>query len=54
MSEFLWFLFRPTILLKREKETLIQVFFCEYCKIFKSRYFEEHLQTAAFVFQQLQ
>ena len=23
------------------------VFSCEYCKIFKSNYFEEHLQTAA-------
>ena len=24
-------------------------FFCEYCKIFKNTYFEEHLRTAAFV-----
>ena len=25
----------------------LQVFPCEYCKIFKNIYFEEHLQTAA-------
>ena len=30
-----------------EKETLTQVFFCEYCKIFKNTYFEEHLRTVA-------
>ena len=24
-----------------------QVFSCEYCKIFKNTYFEEHLRTAA-------
>ena len=27
---------------------LNQVFFYEYCKLFKSTYFEEHLWTAAF------
>ena len=31
------------------KETPIQVFSCEYCKIFKNTYFEEHLQMAALV-----
>ena len=36
-----WSLFRPS------KETPTQVFFCEYCQIFKSTYFEEHLQMAA-------
>ena len=30
-----------------EKETPTQVFSCEYCKIFKNTYFEEHLRTAA-------
>ena len=29
------------------KQTLRQVFFCEYCKSFKNTYFEEHLRTAA-------
>ena len=29
------------------KETPAQVFSCEYCKIFKNTYFEEHLRTAA-------
>ena len=35
---------RPVTLLK---ETPTQVFSCEYCKIFNSTYFEEHLRTAA-------
>ena len=30
-----------------KKETLAQVFSCEFCEIFKNTYFEEHLQTAA-------
>ena len=30
-----------------QKETPTQVFFCEYCEIFKSTYFEEHLRTVA-------
>ena len=30
-------------------ETPTHVFPCEYCKIFKSTYFEEHLQTATTV-----
>ena len=25
----------------------MQVFFCEYCEIFKNSYFEEHLRMAA-------
>ena len=29
------------------KETPTQVFCCEYWKIFKNIYFEDHLQTAA-------
>ena len=36
---------RPATLLKK---TPTQVFSCEYCKIFKNIYFEEHLPTAAF------
>ena len=28
------------------KETPTQVFFCEYCKMFKNTYFEKHLQMA--------
>ena len=35
---------RPATLLK---ETLTQVLSCEYCKIFKKIYFEEHLREAA-------
>ena len=29
------------------KKRFQQVFFCEYCKIFKKAYFEENLQTVA-------
>ena len=29
-----------------QKETLTQVFSCEYCEIFKDTYFEEHLRMA--------
>ena len=29
------------------KETPTQVFYCEYCEIFKNAYFEKYLQTAA-------
>ena len=29
------------------KETLIQVFFCEICRIFRNKCFEYHLQTTA-------
>ena len=32
-----------------EKETPIQVFFCEYCEIFKKTYFEEYLRTDTWV-----
>ena len=31
------------------KTTLTQVFYCEYCEIFKNTYFEEHLPSAASV-----
>ena len=30
-----------------QKETPTQVFFCEYCEIFKNTYFEKHLRTTA-------
>ena len=30
-------------------ETPTQVFSCDYCKVFKNTYFEEHLQTVASV-----
>ena len=30
-----------------KKETLAQVFSCEFCEIFKKTHFEEHLRTAA-------
>ena len=46
--------FRPATLLKRnfntqlyQKETPTQVFSCEYFKIFRNTYFEEHQQKAA-------
>ena len=32
-----------------QKETPTQVFSCEYCEIFKSNYFEEHLRMTASV-----
>ena len=32
---------------KCRPETLAQFFFCEFGKIFKNTYFEEHLQTTA-------
>ena len=32
-----------------EKETPTQVFFCEYCKIFKNIHFEEHMRMDAFI-----
>ena len=32
-----------------KKDTLTQVFFCEFCEIFKNTFFTEHLQTTAFV-----
>ena len=31
------------------KKTLTQMFFCEYCNIFKNTYFEKQLQMTAFV-----
>ena len=37
----------PVIVLR---ETPIQVFPCEYCKIFRNTYFEEHLRTTASAF----
>ena len=39
--------FRPTDLQLYWKETQTHVYSCEYFKIFKNNYFEEHLQTAA-------
>ena len=30
-----------------KKETLAQVFSCEFCEIFKNTFFTEHLQTTA-------
>ena len=34
---------------KYKKETLTQVFSCEYCKTFENTYFKEHLRTMASV-----
>ena len=39
---------RPAILLK--KENLVQVFYCEFCEIFKNTFFTEHLPATAYVF----
>ena len=36
-----------TLVTLLKKETLTQVFSCEYCEICKNNYFEEHLQKAA-------
>ena len=42
---------RVTFLIKLQakKETLAQVFSCEFCNIFKSTFFTEHLRTTASV-----
>ena len=42
---------RVTFLIKLQakKETLAQVFSCEFCNIFKNTFFTEHLRTAASV-----
>ena len=37
--------FRPATL---KKETPTQVFFCEYCEIFKNNFFTEHLRETTF------
>ena len=42
---------KPSWLQHYQKQTPTQVFSCEYCEIFKSTYFDGHLQTAASVFQ---
>ena len=34
---------------KHLRQSLVQVFYCEFCEIFKSNYFEEHLSTTASV-----
>ena len=44
-----WSLFLIKFIYQKESPT--QMFFCEYCKIFKNTYFEEHLQTDASVAQ---
>ena len=36
-----------TLVTLLKKETLTQVFSCEYCEIYKNTYFEEHLQKGA-------
>ena len=36
-----------------KKETLLQRFPCEFCKIFWSTFFSEHLFMTAFILQQL-
>ena len=46
MSHFLLKL-QPSGLQLYEKETLTQLFFREYCEIFKNTYFEKHLRTTA-------
>ena len=38
-----------SLLNKVLKETPTQMFCCEYCKVSKNNYFEEHLRTAASV-----
>ena len=43
LSQYLQFqAFRRATVLKRDSSTDA---FCEYCKVFKSSYFEEHLRT---------
>ena len=38
----------PETLQLYQKETPTQMFSCEYCEIFKSRFFKEHLRATAF------
>ena len=35
--------------LQLKKETLVQVFSCEFCEIFKNTIFTEHIRMTAFV-----
>ena len=46
LSIFCSYDLRPVTLLK--KETLAQMFSCEFCEIFKNTFFTEHLWTTAF------
>ena len=41
---------RPSVLKLYQKEASTQVFFCEYCEIFKNTFFGEHLWTAVWTF----
>ena len=43
-------LYRPEACNFIKKETLAQVFSCEFCEIFKNNFFTEHLRTTAYVF----
>ena len=38
---------RVVVFIKKTVLKNFAIFTCEYCKIFKTTYFEEHLQTAA-------
>ena len=40
-----WFMPQVSTLLK--KEALVQVFSCEFCEIFKSTFFTEHLRATS-------
>ena len=40
-------LFRPQACNFIKKETVAQVFSCEFCEIFKNTFFTEHLRTTA-------
>ena len=42
-------LYRPQVCIFIKKETLVHVFSCEFCEIFKNTYFTEHLWTKASV-----
>ena len=37
-----------------KKETLAQVYSCEFCEIFKNNYFIEHVRTTAFAFRSIE
>ena len=47
VSKFLFYNVAALSLQLHQRETPTQVFSCEYCEIFKSTYFGEHLRTAA-------
>ena len=49
LKNFAIFTVKQLFLQVYRKETLRQMFSCEYCEIYKNTYFEEYLRAAAFI-----